>query len=150
VTTAEQAWPARSASDSAQLNSGPGVYPAAAVRRLASLRRQRFASTMPWQPYPPLPRETVRDLLGITRALYRATLASDPRDVVRLQALADIGKDFRNALADSRGSYPGTLKHIEAWVAAERAMKALGALIGEDVLLAPIVRAVADRVRRDG
>jgi hypothetical protein len=105
---------------------------------------------MPWQPYPPLPRETVRDLLGITRALYRATLASDPGDVVRLQALADIGKDFRNALADSRGTHPGTLKHIEAWVAAERAMKALGVVIGEDLLLAPIVKAVVGRMRRDG
>jgi hypothetical protein len=104
---------------------------------------------MRWQPYPPLPRETVRDLLGITRALYRATLAEDPRDVVRLQALAEIGKDLRNALADSRGTHPGTLKHIEAWVAAERAMKALGALIGEDLLLAPIVRSLTVRMVRD-
>jgi hypothetical protein len=103
---------------------------------------------MPWQPYPPLPRETVRDLLGITRALYRAT---DPRDVVRLQALTEIGRDFRNALRESRGKHPGTLPHIEAWVAANRATRALGELVAADESqpLAPIVRAVVAKMARE-
>jgi hypothetical protein len=72
---------------------------------------------MPWKPYPPLPRETVRDLLGITRALYRATLANDPRDVVKLQALVDIGRDYRVALKKGTG-HPGTLPYQEVWDAA--------------------------------
>jgi hypothetical protein len=48
-----------------------------------------------WDPYPPLPRGALRDLLGISRALYRATLLENPRDVGRLQALEAIGKTLR-------------------------------------------------------
>jgi hypothetical protein len=103
---------------------------------------------MPWQPYPSLPRESVRDLLGIVRALYRAT---DRRDAVRVQALTEIGRDLREALAGSRGTHPGTLRHIEAWVSAERATRRLGELIDSDESqpLAPLVRAVAGRIRQE-
>lgn len=106
---------------------------------------------MAWNPYPPLPRETVRDLLGIVRALYRVTVASDPKNVVRLQVLAGIGRDFRDALRNSRSSHPGTLQHSEAWVAAERATRALGELVASDETqpLAPLVRAAAGRIRRE-
>ena len=106
---------------------------------------------MPWNPYPPLPRETVRDLLGIVRALYRVTGASDPKNVVRLQALTDIGRDLRDALRSSRNSHPGTVQHSDAWVAAERATRALGELVASDEPqpLAPLVRAAAGRIRRD-
>jgi hypothetical protein len=103
---------------------------------------------MPWQPYPPLPRESVRDLLGIVRALYRAT---DPRDVVRRQALTEVGRDLRAALVGSRGTHPGTIQHVEAWVAAERGTRRLGELIATDEAqpLAPLVRAVASRIRQE-
>lgn len=106
---------------------------------------------MPWHPYPALPRETVRDLLGIVRALYRVTVATDPKDVVRLQALTDIGREFRDALRNSRSSHPGTVQHSDAWAAAERATRALGEFVASDETqpLAPLVRAAAGRVRRD-
>lgn len=48
-----------------------------------------------------LPRRVVRDLLGITRALYRAELAGGGNPV-RLQALVDIGGVLRTALELSR------------------------------------------------
>lgn len=103
---------------------------------------------MPWTPHPPLPRETVRDLLGIARALYRLTLEQDPRDVVRLQALEDVGKQLRSALKLAR-SHPGTIQHDDAWRAAERATRALGELVGEGTPLAPALRALAGRVKRE-
>lgn len=103
---------------------------------------------MTWTPHPPLPRETVRDLLGIARLLYRLRLEQDPRDVVRLQALEDVGKDLRSALELGR-SHPGTIQHDDAWRAAERATRALGELVGDDMPLAPIVRAAAARVKRE-
>jgi hypothetical protein len=103
---------------------------------------------MPWKPYPPLPRETVRDLLGITRALYRATLANDPRDVVRLQALVDIGNGFREALKKATG-HPGTIPYQEGWAAANRATKALCALVDESTSLAPLLKATAQKLEQE-
>lgn len=102
---------------------------------------------MNWNPYPRLPAGAVRDLLGITRALYRATLAEDPRDVVRLQALADIGRALRSALRAS-AAHPGTLAHLQAWAVAEEATKALGELVGEAMPLGPLISATARCVKR--
>jgi hypothetical protein len=102
-----------------------------------------------WNPYPPLPVGAVRDLLGITRALYRATLADDPRDVARLQALEDIGRTLRAVLRAAR-SHPGTIPHVEAWTAAERATKAIGELVAESATLAPLIAATAKRISRTG
>ena len=45
---------------------------------------------MTWNPYPRLPRGAVRDLLGITRALYRSASLEDPLDPARLQAIGSI------------------------------------------------------------
>jgi hypothetical protein len=100
-----------------------------------------------WNPYPPLPLGAVRDLLGITRAMYRATVADDPRDVCRLQALEDIGRTLR-AVLSARRAPPGTIAHLEAWTAAEHATRALGELVGESLELAPLVAATARRVSR--
>jgi hypothetical protein len=51
-------------------------------------------------PFPklPFPREVVRDLLGITRALYRAEIAKLHADPGRRARLEEIGKQYRNAL----------------------------------------------------
>jgi hypothetical protein len=102
-----------------------------------------------WNPYPPLPLAAVRDLLGIARAMYRATLADDPRDVVRLQALEDVGRTLQ-AVLGAGGAPPGTIPHVEAWTAAERATKALGELVMESTELAPLVAATARRISRPG
>jgi len=100
-----------------------------------------------WNPYPPLPLGALRDLLGITRALYRATLEEDPRDVIRLQALEDIGKGLRAAL-QARRAPRGTNAHLDAWAAAERATKALGELVRESMELTLLVEPTARRVSR--
>jgi hypothetical protein len=70
-----------------------------------------------WNPYPPLPLGAVRDLLGITRAMYRATVADDPRDVCRLQALEDIGRTLR-AVLSARRAHGAPLLELAPLVAA--------------------------------
>lgn len=102
---------------------------------------------MTWNPYPPLPVGALRDMLGITRALYRAALAEDPRDVSRLQALEDIGRTLRAVLRAAR-AHPGTMTHLEAWAAAERDTQAIGELVGESMALAPLIAATARYISR--
>lgn len=97
-----------------------------------------------WNPYPPLPRETVRDLLGLTRVLYRAT---EPHDVVRLQELAEIGKALREALVGSK-KHPGTIPHQFAWEAAEKATARLCALVQSDAAMAAALAPTAARIKR--
>ena len=104
---------------------------------------------MTWNPYPPLPVGPLRDLLGVTRALYRAALEDSPRDPARLQALEDIGRTLKAVLRAAR-AHPGTITHGDAWLAAERSTKALRELVSESFLLAPVIAATARRVSRSG
>jgi hypothetical protein len=83
---------------------------------------------VPWNPYPRVPFEAVRDLLAITRALYRATRGDDPQDTARLRALEEIGTMLRSVLGAAT-THPGTIAHQNAWVAAERATQALSELV---------------------
>jgi hypothetical protein len=96
-----------------------------------------------------LPRETVRDLLGITRALYRAELALPPprADRLRIEQLEDIGKKLRLALELSAQTEPDTMGHRAAWSWAEQASQALGEFVGESMLMAPAIRAAAARLK---
>jgi hypothetical protein len=96
---------------------------------------------------PLLPIETVRDLLGITRALYLAWNAEGPAARERLRQLTVIGRDLREALQLARSGH-GTLGYSAAWDKAERATKALGELVDEYVPMRPAVTAAAARVRR--
>lgn len=105
------------------------------------------SASVTWNPYPPLPLGAIRDLLGITRALYRAALDADPKNVNHLQALEGIGKTLRAVLRADR-AYPGTISHLDAWAAAERATKALGELVRESTPLSPLISATARRISR--
>lgn len=102
-----------------------------------------------WKPHPlepcPLPRELVRDLLGITRALYRATLAEDPTNAQLLQALTSIGKTYRRSLQTCLRCGPETIAHLDAVRDAERATKALGKLVNHTMSVPALVRATARR-----
>ena len=91
-----------------------------------------------------LPRGVVRDLLGVTRALYRAELALPPprADRVRLDRLEEIGKQFRRALDLSRGE-PDTMGHRAAWNWAEQATQALGEFVGDELPLGSVLHASA-------
>ena len=111
--------------------------------------RARRSSHVIWDPYPPLPLGAVRDLLGITRALYRTIAVNDPRDISRLRALEEIGRTFRAVLRAAR-AHPGTVDHLNAWGAAERATKALGELVEGSMPVAAVVAATARRIARPG
>jgi hypothetical protein len=95
-----------------------------------------------------LPRECVRDLLGITRALYRAELALPPprADALRLDRLEEIGRMYRDALELSRGE-PDTMGHRAAWGWAEKATAALCEFVGDEMRVAPVVKAAAAKLR---
>lgn len=103
---------------------------------------------MSWNPYPPLPRGALRDLLSLTRMLYRAANEADPRDDGRIQALEGIGKTLREALRLSKGAAPGTISHATAHAAVERAIVELQQLVGPEVQA--VLEATARCFRRPG
>ncbi len=93
-----------------------------------------------------LPRGVVRDLLGITRALYRQELAAGGNPV-RLQALVDIGRMLGTALELSKVE-PDTIGHRAAWGWAGKAVAALGdyVAIADAPALAAVLRASAEKL----
>jgi hypothetical protein len=95
----------------------------------------------------PFPKEAVRDLLGITRALYRAEKAMPALNAARLEQLLEIGKQFRLALDLSKFE-PDTMGGRAARSWAEKATKALGQFVADSELMAPAVAATAARLGR--
>jgi hypothetical protein len=94
------------------------------------------------RPVPTLPLDVVRDLLAITRALYR--VETDP---VRLQELKEIGEGFRTALQLAPLG-AATLGGRAAPSHATKATARLCALVDGSTLLEPALLAVADRLTR--
>lgn len=96
-----------------------------------------------------LPLETVRDLLGIVRALYRAERGHTPVGAKRLRELEAIGRELRTALEMARKTPdPDTLGHRAAWNRAERATQRLIELVDDFVPARPAILASAAKVRR--
>jgi hypothetical protein len=94
-----------------------------------------------------LPLETVRDLLGVARALYRsaASAAAHGGDRRPVEALAEIGEDLRAALALARQAGPDTMGHRSAWARVDRAVEGLIIAVGT-MPVGPAVRAMAARL----
>jgi len=100
-------------------------------------------------PNDPFPREAVRDLLGITRALYRAGRAKESPDPSRMARLLEVGKQYRLTLDLGVKYEPDTMAGRAAKSWAEKATAALGAFLEEfDDAVAPAVKATAERLRR--
>ncbi len=96
-----------------------------------------------------LPRDVVRDLLGIARALY-ASRRAERATPDELAKLADAGALLVDAL-DLSNTQPDTIGHRAAWAKAERATAALlDVLVSCDASLAALVLAQAERLRRVG
>ncbi|MEY2934116.1 MAG: hypothetical protein RL033_4865 [Pseudomonadota bacterium] len=95
-----------------------------------------------------MPRDVVRNLLAITRALYRVELgATETEAATRLARLEEIGHMLRQALELSRVE-PDTIEHRAAWSWADRGTTALGDLVATtDAKLGPVVRAAADKLK---
>jgi hypothetical protein len=97
-----------------------------------------------------LPRDVVRDLLGITRALYatRKAAGAGPEELAKLEGA---GKEFVMALELSGKTEPDTNGHRAAWSKADRGTAALlDLLVCCDDSLAKLVLAWAERLKRTG
>lgn len=86
----------------------------------------------------PFPAQTVRDLIGIARLLYRTWRDANPADT-RLPELVAIGKDLRAASNMAAATKPGTRRHREAWELAELATHRLGGILDAYVAVKPLV-----------
>lgn len=84
------------------------------------------------------PAQTVRDLIGIARLLYRTWRAANPADT-RLPELVAIGKDLRAAATMASATKPGTRRHRQAWELAELATDRLGSILDAYVAVKPLV-----------
>jgi hypothetical protein len=99
---------------------------------------------MPCDTHGPFPFAVVRDLLGITRALYRAERDADsPDSHERLRALVEAGKAYRQALDLAMESEPGTLGRRAAWSWAEKATDKLGRVVGSRSELSALIEVSA-------
>lgn len=93
-----------------------------------------------------LPRHIVRDLLGISRALYVArTNAEAPH--AELAKIAEAGRSFATAL-DLSKTQPDTVGHRAAWGWADKGLALLSeSLRAEDESTAKLVANWAERLR---
>ena len=92
-----------------------------------------------------LPRDTVRDLLGIARALYvvRENQGAQPSELDRIR---EVSAWLVDALELSRTA-PDTLGHRAAWAKAERATSVLSELLlAHDESTKRLVGAWAERL----
>ena len=97
-----------------------------------------------------LPLEAVRDLLGITRALFAAWKRDAGVSKPDLTELESIGKQLKDALALARRTERDTVGHRAAWDKAEDACSRLCRLISISTPIARTVEAAAVRIRRIG
>lgn len=94
----------------------------------------------------PLPLETVRDLIGIARALYGALKAHGPAFADQATKVANAGAQLGRALEKAQKGGPGTWNHRTAWLMAEQAAADLGAVAGEQMLAKSLVAATGARL----
>ena len=94
-----------------------------------------------------LPREAVRDLLGIARAMYAAAKAEGAGER-HLAEIAQAGKDLRLALGLARKAKPGALGHRRAWELAEQGYRRLLERISITTALEPIIATAIGRIDR--
>jgi hypothetical protein len=94
----------------------------------------------------PFPTQTVRDLVGIARLLYRTWKAHAVGGDKRLPELVAVGKDLQTALRMANGSKPGTRQHNEAWELAEVATRKLSYMLDAYVPVKPLVMSAFDTV----
>jgi hypothetical protein len=86
------------------------------------------------------PAQTVRDLIGIARLLYRTWHGANQNDQ-RLPELVAIGKDLQTSLTLAAATQPGTRRQRQAWDLAEVATHRLGSILDAYVGVKPLVTA---------
>lgn len=77
----------------------------------------------------PFPTQTVRDLIGIARLLYRTWKSHGPKGDKRLPEFVAVGKDLQAALRMARGAKDPSRQLNEAWELAEVATRKLAYML---------------------
>jgi len=90
------------------------------------------------------PIDTLRDILGIARALYLECAPS--ADPIELDELRAIGADLRDAYERMLRARPGTAAYATACDKADQATQRLGSLLGDYASTRALVRAVGSRL----
>jgi hypothetical protein len=90
------------------------------------------------------PIETLRDLLGIARAVYVECAPS--AGPIELDELRSLGADLRDAYERVLRARPGTAAFTSAWAKADQATRRLGVLVGDHTSTRALVRAVGSRL----
>jgi hypothetical protein len=93
----------------------------------------------------PFPTQTVRDLIGIARLLYRTWRAANPGDT-RLPVLVAIGKDLRTSLTIAAATPEGSRRQRQAWELAEVATHRPGGILDAYVAVKPLIAATFQEV----
>lgn len=94
----------------------------------------------------PLPIETVRDLLALARALYAVFSKMGKGYDAQLLKLRGIGYQLNLALERANESKPGTFKHKNSWLIAEKAVKDLGELVDVYLPAKTLITATGERL----
>jgi hypothetical protein len=94
----------------------------------------------------PIPVEALRDLLGITRALYAAAKAEGAGER-RLAEFAAAGKDLKLAIGKARKNSTGSLGHRRASELAEQGYERLLKQVNVTTALLLVIEAAAARTR---
>lgn len=90
------------------------------------------------------PIETLRDLLGIARAVYVEWAPS--AGPIELDELRSLGAELRVAYQRVLRARPGTAASAAAWSQADRATHRLGVLVGEHTSTKALVRAIGSKL----
>lgn len=94
----------------------------------------------------PFPDQTVRDLIGIARLLYRTWKRDSVAGDKRLPELVAIGKDLQTALRMARGAHDPSRQLNEAWELAEVATRKLAYMLDAYMPVKGLVLAAFDTV----
>lgn len=92
-----------------------------------------------------LPLESVRDLLGIVRALYSSWKVRGAGPI-EMEELRSIGEDLRDALRIAAGATPCSRPMRAAWAKAERATLRLGDIMSEHDNVKALVSHQSERI----
>jgi hypothetical protein len=101
---------------------------------------------VPWSVPRPFPTQTVRDLIGIARLLYRSWKGHGVTGDKRLPELVAIGKDLQSALRMARGAKEHSRQLNEAWELAEVATRKLAYMLDAYVPVKGLVISAFDTV----
>lgn len=97
-------------------------------------------------PHPTLPREAVRDLLGIARALYRVARGQASENAELLNELAAVGRMYRRALSVCARLEPGDPAYLDGVLLARRATRRFAKAVNLQMTVHSLLRAVGPLV----